>query len=445
MAGKGDSLPRDLQVRARIGASAESHGGAGIANDPRWPELDDKALHGLAGEVVLGMLPHTEADKVALLASLLAACSNAMGRGAHKRINADRHYLNLYVGLAGETSKARKGMSWNQVSDLLRTADPFWAEDRIMGGLSSGEGLIYAVRDPRLSEDADGNPVVIDAGAEDKRLMIVEGEFAGPLRAMTREGNTLSVLLRQGWDGVKLATLTKNSPLKATDAHISIIGHITRTELLRLLSETEAHNGFANRFLWLVVRRSKALPFGGNWNTDDAASLVQRIKDAVEFGRVHRQIDWGQSAREPWIEVYEKLSEGKPGLFGAATSRAEAQVVRLAALYAVMDQQAAIHRTHLEAALALWRYAEASALYIFGDATGDAVADRIMQALRANPGGLTRTQIRDLFGRNQSAERIDQALTLLQRAGRVRKTEERTGGRPSERWFATSMVTTETT
>jgi hypothetical protein len=94
--------------------------------------------------------------------------------------------------------------------------------------------------------------------------MIVEGEFAGPLRAMSREGNTLSVLLRQGWDGVKLATLTKNSPLKATDAHISIIGHITRTELLRLLSETEAHNGFANRFLWLVVHRSKALPFGGN-------------------------------------------------------------------------------------------------------------------------------------------------------------------------------------
>ena len=132
------------------------------------------------------------------------------------RINADRHYLNLNVGLEGETSKGRKGMSWNLVSDLVRAADPIWAENRIMGGLSSGEGLIYAVRDPRMSEDADGNPVVIDAGAEDKRLMVVEGEFAGPLRAMTRAGNTLSVLIRQAWDGVKLATLTKNSPLKAS-------------------------------------------------------------------------------------------------------------------------------------------------------------------------------------------------------------------------------------
>jgi hypothetical protein len=127
VAGKGDSLPRDLQVRARIGASAESHGGAGIANDPRWPELDDKALHGLAGEVVLGMLPHTEADKVALLASLLAACGNAMGRAAHKRVGSDMHYLNLNVGLVGETSKGRKVMSWNLVSDLVRAADPIWA------------------------------------------------------------------------------------------------------------------------------------------------------------------------------------------------------------------------------------------------------------------------------------------------------------------------------
>jgi hypothetical protein len=80
--------------------------------------------------------------------------------------------------------------------------------------------------------------MVLDAGAEDKRLMVVEGEFAGPLRAMTREGNTLSVLIRQAWDGVKLATLTKNSPLKATDTHNSIIGHITKTEVVRLLSGT---------------------------------------------------------------------------------------------------------------------------------------------------------------------------------------------------------------
>ena len=37
--------------------------------DPEWPKLDHAALHGLAGEVVRLIEPHTEADPVALLVS----------------------------------------------------------------------------------------------------------------------------------------------------------------------------------------------------------------------------------------------------------------------------------------------------------------------------------------------------------------------------------------
>jgi hypothetical protein len=196
-------------------------------------------------------------------------------------------------------------------------------------------------------------------------------------------------------------------------------------------------NGFANRFHWLLVKRSKKLPFGGEWHKVVTTPLVQRLREAVTFGKGASEITWGQSAKGLWQEVYGPLSAGKPGLFGAVVGRAEAQVVRLASIYAVMGLSKTIEEEHLLAALAMWDYAEDSARYIFGDATGDTVADRIMQALRAKPGGLTRTQIRDLFARNHKAERIDQALALLQRAGRVRMSDEETGGRPSERWFAT--------
>ena len=68
-----------------------------------------------------------------------------------------------------------------------------------------------------------------------------------------------------------------------TDAHVSIVGHITKAELLRHLTETEAANGFANRFLWLMVRRSKKLPFGGEWYKVETASLVKRLDEALEF------------------------------------------------------------------------------------------------------------------------------------------------------------------
>lgn len=415
---------------------ANGHGGASARNlEATWPTLGSAALQGLPGEIVGTIEPHSEADNVALLASLLAACGNAIGRGAHMRVGADRHHLNLYVGLVGVTGKGRKGMSWGFNRDLMHAVDPFWAEDRIMGGLSSGEGLIHAVRDRVVSGKGE-DLVVLDEGAADKRLMVVEGELAGPLKVMAREGNTLSILIRQAWDGGKLSTLTRNNPLKATDAHVSIVGHITKQELLKQLSETDAQNGFANRFLWLLVRRSKKLPFGGEWHRVDVAPLVRELSASIEHGREHREISWGADSRARWAEVYGDLSEGKPGLFGAATGRAEAQTLRLAALYATLDRSTFIELQHLDAALALWRYAEQSARLIFGDATGDAVADRIAGALRGKPEGLSKTDISELFKRNKSSERIGQALALLEGEGRVRREERETGGRPEERWFA---------
>jgi hypothetical protein len=65
------------------------------------------------------------------------------------------------------------------------------------------------------------------------------------------------------------------------------------------------------------------------------------------------------------------------------------------------------------------------------------VADDIAEALRAaGEAGLSRTEIRDLFGRNKNADRINGALGLLLKLGRVRQESEPTGGRPVERWFS---------
>jgi hypothetical protein len=243
-------------------------------------------------------------------------------------------------------------------------------------------------------------------------------------------------VLRQGWDGGRLATLTKNSPLRASDPHISLLGHITNEEFLRRLTEVEAANGFINRFLIVLVERSKPLPFGGEWASVDVAPLVGALRKTLEFGRAVGELGWGASARGAWAAVYEPLSEGKPGLFGAATARAEAQVVRLASLYAIMNSSRTIEYEHLAAALALWQYCEDSARRIFGDSTGDPVADKTEAALKRHSEGLTRNQVRNLFGRNQSAERIEQALSLLLNLGRVQRVTEETGGRPAERWFA---------
>jgi hypothetical protein len=411
-----------------------------------WPSPPAvEAYHGLAGAIVRTIEPHTEADPVALLIQLLVAFGNVIGRAAHFIVEADVHALNLYAVLVGVSSKGRKGTSLGQVRRLFRVVDSEWDARCILSGLSSGEGLIWQVRDAITAHQAirekgratgEYEVIVTDAGVDDKRLLVVEPEFAAPLKLAAREGNSLTATIRQAWDTGTLAILTKNSPARATDAHVSIVGHVTKDELLRYLTTTETANGFANRFLWLCVRRARVLPEGGNLREADLAPLAERLREAVRFGRKGGSMRVGPEARAIWHAVYPPLSEGGLGLFGAATARAEAQVLRLACLYALLDLSYVVRADHLMAALAVWEYCEASARFIFGSNLGDPLADELLRLLRAHPEGQTRTDIRDHFGRNKQGAEVGRALTLLAEHGLARSEAEITGGRAAERWFA---------
>ena len=114
----------------------------------------------------------------------------------------------------------------------------------------------------------------------DKRLLVEEPEFASVLKVLARQGSTLSPLLRQAWDSKDLRTMTKK-PLVATAPHVSIVGHITRQEYVRLLNATELGNGFANRFVTILVRRSKLLPDGGQ--PVECADLMERLARAMRL------------------------------------------------------------------------------------------------------------------------------------------------------------------
>ena len=178
---------------------------------------------------------------------------------------------------------------------------------------------------------------------------------------LAREGNTLSPVVRNAWDGKALQTIAKNAPVRATGAHIAIIGHITKDELLRFVSSTELANGFVNRFLLLAVRRSQELPSGGRLDGNQLERVRNATLAALRFASLPHQLTFDAPARERWIEVYGPLSRGEEGLLGAATRRAEAHVVRLAATYATLDTSEQIRLGHLEAALAVWRYSLDSA------------------------------------------------------------------------------------
>jgi hypothetical protein len=393
---------------------------------PGWPaQPDPAAYHGLPGQIVTRIAPHTEADPIAILVQLLVCCGALIGRDAFFQVEATHHHPNEFVVLVGDSSKARKGSSFDHVARLLAHADPAFTS-RLTTGLSSGEGLIWAVRDPQ-------GP---DPGAADKRLLVIEPEFATVLKSTGRELSTLSPTLRSAWDGRPLALLTRTAPARATSAHISIIGHITQTELRRHTTTVEIANGFLNRFIFAAVRRVRLLPEGGDPDPLKGTGLGRYLTSVLTHAHTTGQVTLDPDARELWWHTYPQLTQPADGLHGQLTARAEAHVIRLALLYALLDGQKTIQPEHLHPALALWNYTARSAAWALGQATGDPLAERIHTALTRSPDGLTRTQIRDLCQRNLPADRVEQALNTLVAAGRASQRRALTGGRPAELWTA---------
>jgi hypothetical protein len=395
---------------------------------PGWPAPPAQhAFHGLPGQVVAKIAPNTEADPVAILTQLLVCCGALIGRGAYFQVEATLHHPNQFLLLIGDSSRARKGSSLDHVTKLLCEVDPAFGS-RLTTGLSSGEGLVWKVRDPNGQ----------DAGAGDKRLLVIEPEFASVLKSTSREISTLSPTLRSAWDGRPLALLTRTAPARATGAHISIIGHITATELRHHTTRVELANGFINRFVLASVRRVRLLPEGGNPNPLKDTGLARYLATVLKHAQAAGQVKLDPAARELWWHTYPQLTEPTEGVAGAICARAEAHTIRLALLYALLDGQRHIQPPHLQAALALWDYAARSAAWALGQATGDPLAQQLHAALIRHPDGLTRTQLSDLLERHQPSSRIQQALDALASTGRARRTKILTAGRPAELWTATA-------
>jgi hypothetical protein len=149
-------------------------------------------------------------------------------------------------------------------------------------------------------------------------------------------------------------------------------------------------------------------------------------------------VRFGADACEIWPEHYARLRDGHPDLWGDVTVRAEAHVVRLALIYALLDCSDTIDAEHLGAALAVWGYSDQSARWCYGHSVGDPLADELWHAISHRPKGMTRTAIRDHCSRNKRRHDIDNALTRLIHAQIVECRRSASGNRPPvETWYPT--------
>lgn len=397
-------------ARTKLANGQASHGSAYRDACPNnaSPTLHEDAYCGIVGEIVKAIEPETEADSVGVLVSLLAACGNAIGKQPSLTITEAEHHANLFICLIGDTASG-KGQAWGIVQWLMKRIDSDWLDRCVtFGGLSSGEGLIEHCADEPPNEN---EPQPLFRIAPVKRCLCVEEEFAQPITKMRREGNTLSATLRNAWDAKPLQVMNrKGNDLKASNAFVSIISHITPAELRVVLAKgAETANGFANRFLWVAVRKTKELPLGGNISV--LQRFIEPLRRAIAKSQTITAMQWSPEAQQLWVSVYPSLN----ACAVKVAERGKTQALRLAIAYALCDGSDTITVRYLRAALALWRYGEETALTYFD---GDNLAIRLRAVIRQRP-GIKRSELRLTISHTVDTPRFDSALRWLIERGDV--------------------------
>ncbi len=404
--------------------------------------LGAAAYHGVIGEIVKTFEPQVEADAVSILAPTLVGLGSMLGRNPTTWIGATSHHPRLFALVIGPTS-ARKGTGQDVADAVLGAASPHWRDNLRGVGLASGEGLIKAVRDKVMGREPvrrgkgkdapiEGyQDVVLDPGVDDKRLMVVEEEFARVLRGMQRDGNILGEVLRACWDGKAMGVMTKER-VTASGHHISIAAHITPPDLRTYLAETDKSNGMANRFLYFAVRRARELaraprlePGQINYFGGQIAAIIEEAMEREEW-----ILDFDERAQALWDRSYSQLSRERKGIVNDLCGRAPAQVRRLALLYAALDLADAIELPHLRAAQAVWRYSEDTVACFFGTGTGDPVQDRILALLAEQP--RSTTEISNNL--NRKVENLGETLELMGDNGLISMDTIPTKGRSRTVW-----------
>lgn len=405
---------------------ADDGDGAAMVAHRNAPEADPACLYGLIGDVARAGSDGTETNACAIAANFMAYLSCAVGRGVYLPIGNTWHHARLFCLHVGRSGRGRKGDAVSMVlriDQALRAMDEGFAPQIHRGGLSSREGLVALMHDGYRQGRLEVPAI------EDKRLWVVESEFANVLHQGRRDGNTLSAALRDCWDGVDLKPATKSNRLYASQPHVCLSGAISPSELTGLMSARDLTNGFANRFLMIWAERARMLPFPKETPQAVVEHLACRTREVLAFVRADRHVERDHlrmelSPQAQWR--YAQLYRGElnddlgDGVVSALLERRAPILLRLAMLMALTDLQTRIDAQHIDAAMAWIRHATDSVRFVFVSAAEEAklaqvleLSNRVLAFLRER-GQATRSQISaECFRGKVSKTRIDASLEHL--------------------------------
>ena len=129
---------------------------------------------------------------------------------------------------------------------------------------------------------------------------------------------------------------------------------------------------------------------------------------------------------ELWLHTYFYFSKEHLGFVGPVLDHAEAQVIRLAMIYALLHSTDTICPHHLQSAPAFWQYCQPAAKSILAGRKPDTISDRIIAALKTGP--KSKIELHKFFNRRLEETQLDNALIDLIGQNQIHLRKERTNG-----------------
>lgn len=429
------------------GANKPANKGRDCANlgqePPEWdalatpPKADPLMFYGLLGRFARQAAEGTEVNPVAAMAAAMTWLSGSMGRNPVIHVGNDWHRLNLFAKHVGRSSRGGKNMALGLLKDVIKVIGKLpdgaaLCPQMHSGGLSSREGLAWLIHDGYKQGKEEFLPIA------DKRLFVVETEFANVLAQGKRDNNTLSTALRDAWDGGSIKPAVKGCRVWATRTHIALYGCITPGELRSRMASNDLSNGFANRFMIFWAERQGCIPFPQRARDEVADGFAQEFGKIIRHGlggypsetspRVLRMSKQGAGL---YADCYREFRQPHPAgeLITGLLERRAPMLLRISGLFAMTDLQDEICRKHIEAAKCWMDYYTGSVAMIFAptvDAEAEAHrnedAEKLLAWLRDRGGWQARTAIiKVCFSGHLPADAINTALERLSLEGRIER------------------------
>jgi hypothetical protein len=393
------------------------------------PQIEEDAFYGLAGELINEISKHSEASRAALLFQFLILMGNIFGDKFYKPIGGSNIHTNEFCLIIGDTSKARKGTGLKAISFFIKKV---WKElftKRIFNGLSTGEGIIWSLRDPiyetRENKQGEIKTKLVDPGNPFKSAVFIEQEFSKLLKVGNRDTNNVTEVLRAAWDLEILQSLSKTQPAKASNTFISLIGHITSDEFLKCISQVDRFNGFLNRFLFCHSYRDKIIsnPINFEVLASHLSSMTDLycLKSFIDHSN-QTEIKLSNEAQTWWDKFYNEYGSSPDGLYPEVKARTENHIIKIAMIYALLDKSYVIEVDHLKAGKAVVSYSNDTIDYIFTkqDKRESNNEKKILEFIKLKGGKVSRTTISyELFFKKAKADQINFYREKLTSLGKI--------------------------